>query len=261
MVTSVTLRAAAKINIGLHIVGKRSDGYHMLETLYYPVHELSDLMFFQRDEGEDCEIIMEGFNEPLAKEDNLCYKAWNLMREELEKKNTGIKLHIRKEIPAGAGLGGGSSNAATVMRGLRDLWGVDVSDQKLAQWAERLGADVPFFIYNRPMYGTGTGTTLEEFEIDLSRYDLRLAMLREHSSTVEAYKSLDISTISHPISLKELLAEPITDWRHIILNDLEKPVFERLPVVNRAKQSLYQRGAIFASMSGSGSACFGIYEK
>lgn len=261
MVTSVTLRSAAKINIGLHITGKRPDGYHSLETLYYPVHELSDVMHFERDLGEECEIIMEGFKGKLALEDNLCYKAWKLMRDELEKKNTGIKLHLKKEIPAGAGLGGGSSNAATVMRGLRELWGVDVSDEKLAQWGERLGADVPFFIYNKPMYGTGTGTTLEEFKIDLSPYDLRLAMMREHSSTIEAYKALKADEISHPTPLKDLLQAPITEWRNIIFNDLEKPVFEKMPVVSRAKDALYRGGAIFASMSGSGSACFGIYEK
>lgn len=261
MITSVMLRGGAKINIGLHIVGKRSDGYHLLETLYFPVPGLFDLMLMERDEGESCTVIMEETDEQIPLESNLVYQAWRLMTEELEKKNAGVRIRVKKGIPSGAGLGGGSSDAATTMKALRDLWKVDVSDEKLANWGARLGSDVPFFIHEQPMYGTGTGTQLEPYELDLGRYELRLQLFNIHSSTVEAYREVRTEDIGHSSPLRDLLQLPVSEWRHHIVNDLERPVFERYPVLAQAKEDLYKTGAVYAAMSGSGSALYGLFER
>lgn len=259
MITSVMLRAAAKINIGLHIVGKRPDGYHLLETLYYPLPHVSDMLLIMRDEGEECEISMEEFEENVPQENNLVFKAWRIMKDELEKKNAGVKVRVKKGIPAGAGLGGGSSDAATMMKGLRDLWKVEVSDAQLATWGARLGADVPFFIYEKPMYGTGTGTTLVPFDLDLGAYELRLKLFNIHSSTVQAYRDVLVEDIGHVSPLLELVSKPIGEWRNLVFNDLEKPVFARYPALAQAKAEFYQLGAAYASMSGSGSAVYGLF--
>jgi 4-diphosphocytidyl-2-C-methyl-D-erythritol kinase len=258
---AITIRCNAKINIGLHIVGKRPDGYHLLETLFFPIYEFADMLTIWPTEGEECTIEMTGITEEVPLEQNLCFKAWRLMQAKLGKTEAGVKMRVEKTIPAGAGLGGGSSDAAGVMKVLRDLWQADVSDATLAEWGATLGADVPFFIYNKPMYGTGTGTDLVPFDIDLSRYDVSLTLVRAHSSTVEAYRALRAETIVHAKPLSALLKAPIVAWRNLIFNDLEKPVFEKLPVVAAAKQSLYDQGALYAAMSGSGSACFGIFAR
>lgn len=261
MVTSVMLRAGAKINLGLHLVGKRPDGYHLLETLFYPVDQLFDLLLVERDEGEGCWIKMEEIEEQVPLEQNLIYKAWRLMTEELEKKNAGVRIRVKKGIPAGAGLGGGSSDAATTMKALRDLWKVEVSDAQLATWGARLGADVPFFVHEKPMYGTGTGTILEPFSLDLSRYELRLKLFNIHSSTVQAYRDVLPEDIGHTERLIDLLQLPISEWRNHIVNDLEKPVFARYPILAEAKVEFYKLGAVYAAMSGSGSAVFGLFER
>jgi 4-diphosphocytidyl-2-C-methyl-D-erythritol kinase len=260
MITSVMLRGGAKINLGLQIVGRRPDGYHLLETLYYPVSQLFDMILVERDEGEDCKIHMEGFDLKIPPESNLIYRAWRLMTDQLEKKNAGVIIRVKKAIPAGAGLGGGSSNAATTMKALRDLWKVEVSDERMAAWGARLGADVPFFIYERPMYGTGIGTTLEPFPIDLGGYELRLRLHSIHSSTLQAYRDLLPEDIGHSTPLKELLQLPVSEWRQYVVNDLERPVFERYPILREAKEEFYKLGAVYAAMSGSGSAIFGLFQ-
>jgi 4-diphosphocytidyl-2-C-methyl-D-erythritol kinase len=262
MVNSVMLRANAKINVGLHLVGKRADGYHLLETLYYPVPDLTDTLWIERVPGESCTIEMNDFEEDIAVEDNLCYRAWRLMADELEKKKeTGLRIRIKKGIPAGAGLGGGSSDAAAVLKALRSLWQPDISDAKLAALGARLGADVPFFIYNRPMYGTGIGTDLEPFDFTLAGLELRVKVFKAHSSTVQAYREVLPEDIGHTQPLRELLQLPIEQWRGRVVNDLEKPVFKRLAFLPLAIAEFYQLGAIYAAMSGSGSACYGLFPR
>lgn len=261
MSNAVMLRASAKINLGLHLVGKRPDGYHLLETLYYPIPQLSDMVWLERQPGAECVIEMQDFEEEIPLEHNLCYRAWRLMADELEKKEIGMRIRIKKGIPAGAGLGGGSSDAASVLKALRSLWQPDLSDAKLAEWGARLGADVPFFIYNQPMYATGIGTTLEPFTLDLDGYELRLKLFKAHSSTVQAYREVLPEDIGHTERLKDLLALPISEWRGRVVNDLEKPVFHRLSFLKDAINDFYKLGAVYAAMSGSGSACFGLFKR
>jgi 4-diphosphocytidyl-2-C-methyl-D-erythritol kinase len=261
MVNSVMLRANAKINLGLHLVGKRPDGYHLLETLFYPLTQFCDTLWVERVEGNECTIEMEGISEKIALEDNLCYKAWRLVANELEKKETGMRIRIKKAIPAGAGLGGGSSNAAAILKACRSLWQPDLPDAKLAEWGARLGADVPFFIYNRPMYATGIGTTLEPYEISLDGFELRLKTFMAHSSTVQAYREVLPEDIGHVTPLRDLLDRPFDTWRGNVVNDLEKPVCQRLPFICAAVEDFYKLGAVYAAMSGSGSACYGLFLK
>ncbi len=261
LVNSVMLRANAKINLGLHLVGKRSDGYHLLETLYFPIPQLHDTLWIERMPGTDCLIEMQEFEEEIALENNLCYRAWRIMADELEKKEIGVRIRIKKGIPAGAGLGGGSSDAAAVLKALRSIWQPDISDAKLAEWGAKLGADVPFFIYNTPMYATGIGTTLEPSDVRLEGYELRLKLFKVHSSTVQAYREVLPEDIGHTQSLKDLLALPISEWRGKVFNDLEKPVFQRLPFLADAIEDFYKLGAVYAAMSGSGSACFGLFRR
>lgn len=261
MVNSYLGRAGAKINIGLHLVGKRADGYHLLETLYYPVPQLMDTIMIEKLSGDACVVEMQGLSEELTLEDNLCYKAWKLMAEALEKKDTGVRIRVKKAIPSGAGLGGGSSDAATVLMGLRAIWRNDIPDARLAEWGGKLGADVPFFIYNRPMYATGIGIDLEEFPLNLDGYELRLTCFKAHSPTAQAYKEVLPEDIGHAVPLRDLLALPIKEWRGKVVNDLEKPVFKRLPFIARAIDEFYQLGAVYAAMTGSGSACYGLFER
>lgn len=260
---SISLTSNAKVNIGLHITGKRNDGYHLMETVYYPVPELFDSIVITLTAGQDCEIRMVGIEEEVPLENNLCYKAWKLLLPLRGAKPGGVRMVVEKRIPAGAGLGGGSSNAATVLRGLNEVWELGLGKSELAAMGETLGADVPFFIYNVPLYATGIGTVFEPCNLDLGNagYEIRVRVLPLHSSTPLAFKTLDWTKIEQGQPLKELLNLPVEAWRGNVRNDLEQSVFPRLPEVEAAKDALYAEGAVYAAMSGSGSACFGIFRK
>jgi 4-diphosphocytidyl-2-C-methyl-D-erythritol kinase len=260
---SLHIHANAKVNIGLHILGRRADGYHLMETLFYPVPEIADALTLTADAGEGCTVTMEGLDEDLPVTDNLCWKAWRAMAERYRPTDNAVTIAVRKGIPAGAGLGGGSSDAAAVLKGLRTLWELPVSDAELATIGEALGADVPFFIYNRPMYATGIGTIFEEFPLDLAAMGLRIAVrtLPVHSSTAAAFKGLELDLFGHPPrrALIELLQQPVLTWQNTVQNDLEQSVIPRIPEVGATIAALRQEGAIYAAMTGSGSACFGIF--
>ncbi len=253
------LDSIAKINIGLHIVGKRSDGYHLLETLFYPVPELFDEIILERREGEECEVEMVGMEEKVPLEKNLVWRAWQQLKEAFPDSVGGMKIVVEKRIPAGAGLGGGSSNAGTVLRGIREMMGLAVSDAELAGIGESLGADVPFFIYQRPLYATGIGTTFEELPDPLPGFQVKVFPQPFHSSTPGAYWGLDLRQLEHPQPLKELLTLPVEEWNGKVLNDLETSVFPQFPALAEEKANLYAQGAVYAAMTGSGSAMFGIF--
>jgi 4-diphosphocytidyl-2-C-methyl-D-erythritol kinase len=257
------LISCAKVNLGLHITGRREDGYHLMETLFYPVKGLFDEIELTPAKGGKCSVEMEGLAETVPIEQNLCWKAWNGMAAKAVEAglDPGLKIHVKKRIPAGAGLGGGSSNAACVLKGLNKLWNLGIPDAELARAGETLGADIPFFIYNRPLYATGIGTVFEEFPLNLAAMGLRLEVfpLPIHSSTPMAFKGLDIAALPSYIPLKELLKLPLDQWQGKVRNDLEGPVFARIPQVAKLKADLIAQGAVFASMSGSGSACLGIF--
>ena len=269
-----------KLNLGLHVVRRREDGYHDLETLFVPYLGLHDTLEiitgddFSRtsarlQETYKAEQMAQGITpdgklmvtiarkegvdwDPLK---DLTVKAYGLLSEQY--KLPPMKIYLEKTSPVGAGLGGGSADAAFALRMIAELAGMDLSDEELAGFAARLGSDCAFFIYNRPMLGTGRGEILEPFDIDLSGYRLDVIVPEGISvSTADAYRGIVPKVPDLP--LREVLAHPVTEWKGLLVNDFETSVFEKHPRLAEIKQSLYDDGATYAAMSGSGSALFSL---
>lgn len=255
---SLSLKPHAKINLGLIIQGKRSDGYHLLETLLYPITHFQDELTIASSEKEGCEFHLEGRKLEGKPEDNLVVRAYQALKTFVPDL-PGARIYLKKQIPAGAGLGGGSSDAAFTLRGLRELFELDITNQQLESIAASLGADVPFFLYDDPLFAEGIGTELSPFPIDLP-YRIELRSPDIHSSTIGAYKALDIRQLQPGRSLRPILTGPVNQWKEQLDNDLESVVFGMHPEIKEIKEDLYKQGAIYAAMSGSGSAVFGIFE-
>ncbi len=256
---SITLFPNPKINLGLFIKGKRSDGYHLLETVLYPIENVVDELNIELAHHGECRLTIEGIQLSGAITENLCIKAYNILKKEIPNL-PGVNIHLIKRIPAGSGLGGGSSDAAFTLKGLNDLLELGFSIEQLAVFGATLGADVPFFLYNRPLLASGIGTEFEMIDIELS-YSLKLNTSQIHSSTVAAYKQLDYRMFDPKRSLREVIELPIADWKGRLVNDLEVPVFQIHPEISNIKSQFYESGAVYAAMSGSGSAVFGLFEK
>lgn len=253
------LISPAKINLGLLIKGKRPDGYHLLETLFLPVPDLHDTMeVLPEGTAGQCRLELEGIRLDGDPESNLVTMAYRAL-EAKAGGLPGVHVRLKKNIPAGAGLGGGSSNAASMLLAMNELAGLGLSREELAPLAAKLGADVPFFLYATPMLATGTGTDLVPFELDLP-YRIQLLLPPIHSSTIAAYRALDFRMFDPKRSLPELLSLPVKEWKDHLPNDLEVPVFGLHPEIAGYKARLYEQGAVYAAMSGSGSACFGLFE-
>lgn len=248
----------AKINLGLFIKGKRPDGYHLLETLMYPLPQLYDELQINISTG-DVSLELKGIEIEGDIESNLCIKAYRLLQTPFPDLPP-MHICLKKNIPAGAGLGGGSSDAASTLLGINQLGKLGLSIEELAKIGAKLGADVPFFLYNKPMLATGIGTDLQEFDIDLP-YRIELITPAIHSSTVAAYKALDYTKCDTTRNLAEILSLPVDTWQKYLENDLEVPVFQLYPALQEIKDALYAQGAVYAAMSGSGSAVFGLFEK
>jgi len=243
-----------KINIGLHVLRKREDGFHDIETLFYPVGAFRDELEIVPSDHFSIEI--EGADwDPQS---DLTAKAWRLLAEE---RGIGpVAIRVRKGIPVGAGLGGGSSDCAFALKMLNELFSLGLSTVELEQYAARLGADCAFFIRNIPQWGSGKGDILKPADIDLSAYRIRVEIPQGvHVSTAEAYKGLTPRETSIPLS--EALKRPVTEWRDNVVNDFESSVFPKHPEISQLKDKMYSEGAIYASMTGSGAAVFGLFPK
>lgn len=251
-----------KINLGLHVVGKRPDGYHDLETLFVPVMELCDeLEITPSATSGSASLQQVGIVLDNAPEDNLCMKAWRLLNEEFG--IPPVHIRLKKCIPFGAGLGGGSSDAAFTLKMLNGMFSLGLGDKELEHRAARLGADCAFFIQNRPAYATGIGDQLEIFNFQISDYEIKIEIPEgEHVSTKEAYGGLrrDLFGAKRP-DLREAVKRPIEEWRGLIVNDFETSVFPAHPAIAVLKEDMYHRGAHYASMTGSGAAVFGLFAK
>lgn len=248
-----------KINLGLHVVGKRPNGYHDLETIFLPVLNLCDEL--EIVENDTLQMEQEGIVLDNAPEDNLCTRAWRLLHDEFNIPPVSIRL--KKGIPFGAGLGGGSSDAAFTLKLLNEMFALGLIDSQLEQRAARLGADCAFFIRNRAAYAIGIGDRLEPIEIDMSAYRIVIEIPEgEHVSTKEAYSGLkrDLFGAIRP-DLRKAVKQSIGEWRSLIVNDFEASVFPAHPAIAALKDDMYRRGALYASMTGSGAAVFGIFEK
>lgn len=248
-----------KINLGLRIVSKRTDGYHDIETVMYPVKNLCDILEILPYDCEDIDFSVTGMTVDGPSEDNICIKAYRAVQREYPQVK-GVYMHLHKAIPMGAGLGGGSSDAAFVIRGLSDLFGLGLSMAQMERLASEVGSDVPFFIKNVPAIATGRGECLEEYPHLLGGYQLVLVKPEISVGTAEAYAG--VAPYRSEIRLSEALVRcPIGEWKTGIVNDFEASVFTRYPVIARIKADLYRLGADYASMSGSGSAVFGIFDR
>lgn len=273
-----------KINLGLNVLRKREDGFHDLETLFVPYFGIKDTleiitgddfsttsaMLFAKYNGVE-QGLVQGISEDgklmitIAREEgvdwdplkDLTAKAYFILAEDFNL--PPVKIFLEKTSPVGAGLGGGSADAAFALKMLNELCGLCLSDQKLAEYASRLGSDCAFFIYNRPMIGEGRGEILTEWPVDISGYDLQVLTPEGVSvSTKDAYSG--IRPHLPEVTLRDALARPVEEWQGVLVNDFEETVFAKYPELDAIKRSLYECGAVYASMSGSGSALFALFK-
>ena len=242
-----------KINLGLQITDKRPDGYHNLVTCFYPVPWTDILEVIVADEFS---FTSSGNEIPGVPDENLCIKAYALLKEDFNL--NPVRIHLHKIIPTGAGLGGGSSDAAHTLRLLNTLFQLDLSAEKLMTYAATLGSDCSFFIQDKPMMATGRGEILSPISVDLRSKNLVIVKPDIHVSTAEAYAGIRPHAPSH--SLSSILQNGMEMWQPLMQNDFEHSVFSRHPAIAVIKEKLYALGASYASMSGSGSAVFGIFE-
>jgi len=246
----------AKINIGLSIVEKRPDGFHNIETVFYPIPLCDILTVEAAGAGATCQLVFSCDDIDLPGNDNLCCKAYRLLDADYQL--PPVNMHLHKKIPVGAGLGGGSSDAAYTLLALNDLFQLHLSVEELTRYASRLGSDCAFFLQDKPAFGTGKGDILEPVSLSLAGYHTILVKPPVFVSTADAYSSVIPKKVEH--HLPELLQAPISEWRHTVFNDFEASVFKKFPEIGQIKEKLYQEGAVYASMSGSGSCVYGIFD-
>ena len=245
----------AKINLGLSIVSKRADGYHNLETVFYPVN-ICDVLEVLPNKTGDIVLHASGLEVTASVEDNLLVKAYRLLQQHYP--IGGVDVYFRKQIPFGAGMGGGSADASFLLLLLRDLFLPEVTDDRLAELALTIGADCPFFIYNRPVYAQGKGELFTHIGFSLKDYQLVVVKPEVHVSTKDAFSKVVPTTPA--LSVAEVVATmPVSQWKGKLHNDFEASVFAIHPVLREIKDRLYESGALYAAMSGSGSALFGIF--
>lgn len=247
----------AKINLGLNIVSKRPDGYHNLETIFYPIAIKDGLEIIEKDGLREDVFVLHGIQIEGSQEDNLVMKALRLMRKHYS--FPFLEVHLLKKIPFGAGIGGGSADAAFMLRLINDHYDLKATTQELVEFAQTLGADCPFFIHNKPMYAEGIGEKLEEVDLSLEKYHLVLVKPDIFISTKDAFSK--IIPTQPRLNLREIAKLPIREWRGKMENDFEKSISTLFPQIDKIKNELYALGAVYSSMSGSGSSVYGIFEE
>lgn len=255
----MTVYPDVKINLGLCILRKRPDGFHDIETLFVPYDGLRDELEILPSSGASDSIVLEGGD--WNPESDLSFRAVRLLREDFDFPPVSIRL--RKNAPAGAGLGGGSSDAAFALKTVNSMFSLGLGDDALARYASRLGSDCAFFVYDRPMFGEGRGEILTAFDISLENFRVEVRIPEGvHVRTTEAYSRVVPREYSAGrMPLREALSLPPEEWKNVLVNDFEPSVFALYPAVEAEKRRFYEQGAVYASMSGSGSAVFGLFRK
>lgn len=250
-----------KINLGLSITEKRPDGYHNLETVFYPVALEDALEIRALPEASlpeaDKKITLHQYGMEITgnPEDNLVAKAYSLLDKEFHL--PPVEIHLYKHIPSGAGLGGGSSDAAFMLKLLNGHFHLNLSEEQLEIYAATLGADCAFFIKNKPVYAEGIGNIFSPIELSLKGYQIMIVKPDVFVSTREAFANIHPHHPEYPV--KEVIRRPVAEWKDILINDFEASVFPQHPVIGEIKKELYNQGALYASMSGSGSSVFGLF--
>jgi 4-diphosphocytidyl-2-C-methyl-D-erythritol kinase len=260
-----------KINLGLHVVRKREDGYHDMETIFYPLPLRDALEIVNRQsafakatadkpeaQSEPVILHMSGLPVQGKAADNLCIKAYNLLKKD-HPQLTDIDMYLHKAIPMGAGLGGGSADGAFTLQLLNEKFQLGIPREKLLDYSLQLGSDCPFFIINKPCYATGRGELLQSIQRDLSDYSFLVVHPGIHINTGWAFSQLTPAPSTQ--SLKEIIQQPVASWQNVLKNDFEAPVCKQHPEMQAIKENLYNAGALYASMTGSGSCFFGIFPK
>lgn len=251
----------AKINIGLNVVAKRPDGYHDLETVFYPIslQDAIDIKEIDADDVPQCGYKFKVTGSVLdgSPDDNLVVRAFKLLKHDFDLPPISFVLY--KHIPTGAGLGGGSSDAAFTIKAINDRFSLGLSAEQMEDYCTRLGADCPFFVKNTPVFATGIGNVFHPIELNLSGKVIVLVKPDIFVSTKDAYAKVKVQRPQH--SLTDLLSQPIEQWKDTVANDFEPSVFSKYPEIAAIKDRMYDLGALYASMSGSGSSVFGIFDK
>ena len=246
-----------KINLGLNILRKREDGFHDIETVFYPIQLLDALELIQpANDNIALEFNCTGLPIEGKEEDNLCIKAYRLLKKD-HPQLPAIKMHLHKAIPLGAGLGGGSADAAFLLKLLDEKFSLSLSAEQLHNYALQLGSDCPFFIINKPCFASGRGEMLEELNINLSSYKIFLVNPGIHINTGWAFSQLVASVPQK--NIKTIIQQAVETWKNDLVNDFEVPIFSSYPQIKNIKDELYQQGAVYAAMSGSGSTVFGLF--
>jgi len=245
----------SKINLGLYIINKRDDGFHNLETIFYPINLKDAIEIIETN--DDFQFTNSGIVVDSKIEENLIFKAYKLLKDVYNLPN--IKIHLHKIIPFGAGLGGGSANAANTIILLNKMFDLKLTEFQQIDFVKKLGSDCAFFIKNKPVFAYEKGDVFEEINLDLSDYKIVLIKPSFGVNTKQAYSNVKIEKPEQ--SLKQIIELPINQWKNILKNNFEINIFKLYPELNDLKQMLYNKGAIYASMSGSGSSIFGIFEK
>lgn len=248
-----------KINIGLYITNKRTDGYHDLETVFYPIRSFHDALEVMPAK-EESSLNITGLEIEGSNMNNLVWKAYDMMRKRFPAKVPKLDIYLRKALPMGAGLGGGSADGAFMLKLVNDFCKLELSNEYMEQMALELGSDCPFFIKNSPCFAMGRGERMYPIRLDLSAYSIQLICPENLSiSTKEAFSIITPRSASY--DLRQLTELPIERWKDNVKNDFEYPVFQQHPILSGIKKELYAQGAIYASMSGSGSTIYGIFPK
>ena len=253
--------APAKINLGLHVMGRLPNGYHEIETLLYPIpwQDAVEVVLSERADSEDFTISQYGPTEVkgLPAKENLVYKAYALIAKDFELPK--LDFHVLKTVPSQAGLGGGSSDAVAALMAVNQLCELKLSHDQLRVYASQIGSDCPFFVEAKPTLASGTGITLTPFELSLKGVHIAVLHPGVGMSTAEAYASITPKTAEMPLS--EALARPKSEWREALINNFQVPVSQKLPQIQTLIDFLYEKGAWYAAMSGSGSAVFGLFDE
>ena len=243
----------AKINLGLNILSKRDDGFHNLISVFYPLHNYFDIL--EIVPATKFLFTTSGLNIP--GKTNLCEKAYSLMNSKYN--INPIHIHLHKNIPIGSGLGGGSSDASYVLKGINQLFNLNIDNCTLQKISLEIGADCPFFIQNKVKLVSGIGDVMNDIDLDISEYEIRVINTGIHISTKEAFSEIVCDNTNN--SLQNLAFLPIEKWKYSITNDFEKNIFNKYPKIKESKQKLYDSGAIYSSMTGTGSAVYGVFKK
>ena len=247
----------AKINLGLNVVEKRTDGFHNLETIFLPI-SINDALeiITVKEKGATLEFTYSGLPIMGNTNENLCVRAYYLLQQDF--KLPAIKMHLHKSIPMGAGLGGGSADGAFTLKLLNTIFELKLTEQHLLDYALQLGSDCPFFIKNKPCFATSRGEILEEVTINLFAYEIVLINPNIHISTTKAFSKI---TPLHPQkSIKTISQQPITTWKKELINDFEKNLANDYLLIEHIKNVLFHNGAVYASMTGTGSTVFGLFK-